>query len=51
MRLFVSLITYQMDGINLERVQYLLLIHEQKLSMLNSVSYSDGKGSVSVTYA
>ena len=29
----VSCITSQMDEINLEKVQYLLLMHEQRLSM------------------
>ena len=31
----VSLITYQMDDIDLEKVQYLLLMHEQRLSTKN----------------
>ena len=32
----VSLITYQMDYINLENVQYLLLMHEQRLAVKNA---------------
>ena len=36
----VSLITYQMDDINLEKVQYLLLMHGQRLAAKNlSVSF------------
>ena len=31
----VSLITYQMDDIDLEKVQYLLLMHEQRLASKN----------------
>ena len=31
----VSLITYQMDDIDLEKVQYLLLMHEQRLAAKN----------------
>ena len=31
----ISLITYQMDEINIEKVQYLLLMHEQRLSSKN----------------
>ena len=31
----VSLITYQMDEIHIEKVQYLLLMHEQRLSSKN----------------
>ena len=31
----VSLITYQMDDIDFEKVQYLLLMHEQRLSTKN----------------
>ena len=31
----VSLITYQMDDIDLEKVQYLLLMHEQRLVAKN----------------
>ena len=31
----VSLITYQMDEIDLEKVQYLLLMHEQRLTSKN----------------
>jgi len=31
----VSLITYQMDDIELEKVQYLLLMHEQRLVSKN----------------
>ena len=33
----VSLITYQMDEINLEKAQYLLLMHEEQLVTNNSV--------------
>jgi len=36
----VSLITYQMDEIDLEKVQYLLLMHEQRLSVKNLISAS-----------
>jgi len=32
----VSHITYQMDYIDLEKVQFLLLMHEQRLSVKNS---------------
>ena len=40
----VNLITYQMDEINIEKVQYLLLMHEQRLatksqSVLSSVNF------------
>lgn len=43
----VSLITYQMDEINLEKVQYLLLMHEQRLvtnnsAVSSSVNFDDG---------
>ena len=31
----MSLVTYQMDDIDLEKVQYLLLMHEQRLSAKN----------------
>ena len=31
----VSLITYQMDEIDLEKVQYLLLVHKQRLASKN----------------
>ena len=36
----VSLITYQMDEINLEKVQYLLLMHDQRLASKNFVDSS-----------
>ena len=36
----VSLFTYQMDDINLENVQYLLLMYEDMLSLKNSFSSS-----------
>lgn len=36
----VSLIIYQMDEINLEKVQYLLLMHEQRLISKNFVDSS-----------
>jgi len=44
----VSLITYQMDEKNLEKVQYLLLLHEQRLSMQNLLNSFDGNISVNV---
>ena len=34
----VSLITYQTNEIKLEKVQYLLLLHEQQLGVQNSVN-------------
>jgi len=36
----VSFITYQMDEINIEKVQYLLLMYEQRLAAKNMSSSS-----------
>ena len=36
----VNLITYQMDDINLDKLQYLLLMHEQRLASKNLVDSS-----------
>ena len=42
----VSLITYQMDDIDLEKVHYLLLMHEQRLSVKNSSLSFDSMNSI-----
>ena len=51
----VSLITYQMDEINIEKVQYLLLMHEQRLAAKNqsilSTVNSDMSSSMNVNVA
>jgi len=47
----VSLITYQMDEINLEKVQYLLSMHEQKLLVKNSPQSSISFDSMHVNVA
>ena len=49
----VSLITYQMDDIDIDKVQYLLLIHEQRLAVKNASSvssiYNVGSANVNLT--
>ena len=47
----VSLITYQADEIDLEKVQYLLLMHEQRLSVKNFVVNFDSVSTMHVNVA
>ena len=48
----VSIVTYQMDEINLEKVQYLLLMHEQRLVAKDmSNSFVFGFDSINVNLA
>ena len=44
--IIVSLITHQMDEIDLEKVQYLLLMHEQRLAAKNLPQISTNFDSV-----
>jgi len=52
----VGLITYQMDENDLEKVQYLLMMHEQRLAtknmnMSNTVHKFDSVATMNVNYA